>query len=126
MISGILQARMIPELAEEDGADRKEDHAGDADRFIAGVERKQRENRGEANLLADETRLERLAREGRDGIEDQETDAAGGIAVQMLESQGICIGAHISSIADVHDRNFDPVKVSPAAVVSTAFTLKIS
>ena len=25
MISGILQARMIPELAEEDGADRKED-----------------------------------------------------------------------------------------------------
>ena len=40
--------------------------------------------------------------------------AAGGIAVQMLESQGICIGAHISSIADVHDRNFDPVKVSPA------------
>ena len=87
MISGILQARMIPELAEEDGADRKEDHAGDADRFIAGVERKQRENRGEANLLADETRLERLAREGRDGIEDQETDAAGGIAVQKFEQR---------------------------------------
>lgn len=87
MISGILQARMIPELAEEDGANRKEDHAGDADRFIAGVERKQRENRGEANLLADETRLERLAREGRDGIEDQETDAAGGIAVQKFEQR---------------------------------------
>ena len=52
MISRILQARMIPELAEEDGADRKEDHAGNANRFIAGVERKQREDRGEADLLA--------------------------------------------------------------------------
>ena len=87
MISGILQARMIPELAEEDGADRKEDHAGNADRFIAGVERKQREDRGEADLLADEARLKGLAREGRDGVEDQEADAAGGIAVQKFEQR---------------------------------------
>ena len=78
---------MIPELAEEDGADRKEDHAGNADRFIAGVERKQREDRGEADLLADEARLKGLAREGRDGVEDQEADAAGGIAVQKFEQR---------------------------------------
>ncbi len=39
--------------------------------------------------------------------------AAGGIAVQMLESQGIFVGTHISSIADIRDQNFDPVLVCP-------------
>ncbi|MEI3089952.1 MAG: hypothetical protein V8T01_08350 [Oscillospiraceae bacterium] len=42
---------------------------------------------GETNLLADESRLKRLAREGRDGVEDQKTDAAGGIAVQKFEQR---------------------------------------
>ena len=34
---------------------------------------------------------------------------AGGIALQILQKQGICIGAHIYSIADVKDMPFDPI-----------------
>jgi len=36
---------------------------------------------------------------------------AGGIAIQMLAKQGIIIGAHIKSIADVQDVSFDPVNI---------------
>ncbi len=38
---------------------------------------------------------------------------AGGIALQILEKQGIIIGAHIKSVADVHDLPFDPVNIKP-------------
>ncbi len=43
---------------------------------------------------------------------------AGGLCKQWLEQRGISIAAHIASIADVHDRPFDPVapeldRVSP-------------
>jgi len=34
---------------------------------------------------------------------------AGGIMRQLLENEGICLGAHISSIADVCDKAFDPM-----------------
>ena len=36
---------------------------------------------------------------------------AGGICMQILEQQGITIGAHIEAIETVHDRRFDPVSV---------------
>ncbi|MBQ9300752.1 MAG: chorismate synthase [Clostridia bacterium] len=38
--------------------------------------------------------------------------AAGGIALQWLESKGIQIGAHIAAIAGIQDRPFDPIAVS--------------
>lgn len=38
---------------------------------------------------------------------------AGGIALQILEKQGISIGAHIYSIADAKDTPFDPVSTTP-------------
>ncbi len=37
---------------------------------------------------------------------------AGAIALQILESKNIFIGAHISSIAEIEDKLFDPVNVS--------------
>lgn len=37
---------------------------------------------------------------------------AGGIILQLLESEGITVGAHIYEIAGVKDRAFDPVNVS--------------
>ncbi len=37
---------------------------------------------------------------------------AGAICIQLLESQGIHIGAHIASIANINDRRFDPVSIS--------------
>ena len=37
---------------------------------------------------------------------------AGGIALQMLKSRGIHIGAHIASIGNIQDTRFDPVNVS--------------
>ncbi len=40
--------------------------------------------------------------------------AVGGICLQILESMGIFVGAHIASIGNVHDRAFDPVNVSKA------------
>ena len=36
---------------------------------------------------------------------------AGGIAIQILESKGITIGAHITSIANVHDAPLDSVNI---------------
>lgn len=36
---------------------------------------------------------------------------AGGIAMQILEARGITIGAHIASIANVHDAPLDPVNI---------------
>ena len=39
---------------------------------------------------------------------------AGGIALQMLETRGIRIGAHIASVAAEADEAFDPVSVGPA------------
>ncbi len=38
--------------------------------------------------------------------------AAGGICLQILESLGIAVGAHIASIGDIKDRPFDPVALS--------------
>ncbi|MDO4545492.1 MAG: chorismate synthase [Bacillota bacterium] len=38
---------------------------------------------------------------------------AGGIALQILEQQGITVGAHIYSIEDAADTPFDPVNVTP-------------
>ena len=38
---------------------------------------------------------------------------AGGIALQLLEKEGIFIGAHIYSIMDVDDTPFDSLDVSP-------------
>ena len=38
--------------------------------------------------------------------------AAGGVALQCLAKKGVAVGAHIASIADVHDSAFDPVQVS--------------
>lgn len=37
---------------------------------------------------------------------------AGGICLQLLEQRGVCVAAHIESIASVRDRRFDPVGVS--------------
>lgn len=37
---------------------------------------------------------------------------AGGIMLQLLEEEGITVGAHISEIAGVRDASFDPVSVS--------------
>lgn len=37
---------------------------------------------------------------------------AGAICIQLLESQGIHIGAHIASIANIADGRFDPVSIS--------------
>lgn len=37
---------------------------------------------------------------------------AGGICMQILERQGITIGAHIEALETVHDRRFDPVSVT--------------
>ena len=71
MVSGFLQAGMIPELFEQDRGDRKEDHAGYADRLVTGVECKKRDDRRQTDLLADKSRLKRLPREGRNGVEDQ-------------------------------------------------------
>ena len=39
---------------------------------------------------------------------------AGGIALQILETRGIRIGAHIASVSNQTDRRFDPVRVSAA------------
>lgn len=41
---------------------------------------------------------------------------AGGIMLQLLEEEGITIGAHISEIAGVQDTRFDPVLVSEADI----------
>lgn len=38
----------------------------------------------------------------------------GAIALQLLESQGIYIGAHIYSIGNIKDSPFDPIMVSPS------------
>lgn len=38
---------------------------------------------------------------------------AGGLCMQLLEKEGIFVGAHIASIGNVHDLRFDPVRVSP-------------
>ena len=38
--------------------------------------------------------------------------AAGGIALQILETKGIKIGAHLFSIGDIYDQPFDPSDVS--------------
>lgn len=40
--------------------------------------------------------------------------AAGGIALQWLEAQGVAVGAHIAAIAGIRDAAFDPVNVSAA------------
>ncbi len=37
---------------------------------------------------------------------------AGGIALQLLAQQGICVGAHVSQIEHVHDTSFDGVNVN--------------
>lgn len=37
---------------------------------------------------------------------------AGGIALQILQKNGITVGAHIASVGDVHDTLFDPVAVT--------------
>jgi len=39
---------------------------------------------------------------------------AGGIALQVLETKGVRVGAHIASIGSQTDRRFDPVRVSAA------------
>ena len=39
---------------------------------------------------------------------------AGGIALQMLAARGVRVGAHLASVAAVHDAAFDPVRVSAA------------
>jgi len=38
--------------------------------------------------------------------------AAGGICIQLLAAEGIRIAAHISRIADITDKRFDPVRLS--------------
>jgi len=35
--------------------------------------------------------------------------AAGGIALQLLERRGVCVGAHLEAVGAVKDRRFDPV-----------------
>ena len=87
MVSGFLQAGMIPELFEQDRGDRKEDHAGYADRLVTSVEGKKRDDRRQTDLLADKSRLKRLPREGRNGVEDQKADAAGRVAMQKFEQR---------------------------------------
>lgn len=47
---------------------------------------------------------------------------AGGIALQMLRKQGVEIGAHIYSIANVRDEGFDPVNICRAEGCSEAET----
>ena len=47
--------------------------------------------------------------------------AAGGICLQILESQGIFIGAHIASVGAERDRAFDPVNVSSPALTRAFF-----
>ncbi|MBE6757757.1 MAG: chorismate synthase [Ruminococcaceae bacterium] len=37
---------------------------------------------------------------------------AGGIACQILQKNGISVGAHVASVGNVHDRLFDPVAVT--------------
>jgi len=39
--------------------------------------------------------------------------AAGGIALQLLEQQGVHLGGHIASIGLVRDHRFDPLQVTP-------------
>lgn len=46
---------------------------------------------------------------------------AGGIALQLLEAEGIRIGAHIEQIGKMKDVRFDPVKVTPADFPSGLF-----
>jgi chorismate synthase len=43
---------------------------------------------------------------------------AGGLAMQVLELQGIYVGAHISSIADKQDMSFDPTDI-PASLLKS-------
>lgn len=45
---------------------------------------------------------------------------AGGIALQLLRTKGIRIGAHIASAAGIKDRPFDPVRVSARTFTSVA------
>ena len=52
MVSGFLQAGMIPELFEQDRGDRKEDHAGYADRLVTSVEGKKRDGEDCEVMLA--------------------------------------------------------------------------
>lgn len=47
--------------------------------------------------------------------------AAGGICIQILEAQGIFIGAHIKSVGGVQDRPFDPVGVNKSDFDSRVF-----
>ncbi len=39
---------------------------------------------------------------------------AGGIALQILQKNGITVGAHVAAVGDVHDVPFDPVAVTAA------------
>jgi chorismate synthase len=48
--------------------------------------------------------------------------AAGGVCMQILESLGVFIGAHILSIGDARDRAFDPVNVGRADFDARIFT----
>jgi len=45
---------------------------------------------------------------------------AGGVALQILEKNGIYIGAHIASIGAVHDDKFDPVNIRKEQLQSVA------
>ncbi len=38
---------------------------------------------------------------------------AGGIALQLLEQEGVTIGAHIARIAGIDDTSFDPLEITP-------------
>ena len=45
--------------------------------------------------------------------------AAGGILLQILEGRGIRIGAHLLKVGDVEDERYDPLNVSPEALLKT-------
>lgn len=45
---------------------------------------------------------------------------AGGIVLQILGRRGITVGAHIASIAGVHDQRFDPVRIDEHTLKSIA------
>ncbi len=46
---------------------------------------------------------------------------AGGLAMQILESRGVYVGAHALSIGSVHDAPFDPVRVDKQALDARTF-----
>lgn len=47
--------------------------------------------------------------------------AAGGICLQVLQSKGVSIGAHIASIGTAQDKAFDPVAVSASDFITDKF-----